>query len=52
MKEPETVRELYFYIEGEFSTLSKEIKNIKRFSYWIAGIVSVGVASISAALLK
>lgn len=50
--EPQTIRELFFYIEGEFENLRKEVKNVKKFSYWVAGIISLGVTSISIAIIK
>jgi len=51
-KEPETNRELYFYMEGKFESLSKEIRDIRKFVYWVAGISMITAATISVGIIE
>jgi len=51
-EEPRTIRELCFYIDGKFEGLTKEIRDIRKFVYWIAGITMVAATSISIGIIK
>jgi len=51
-KEPNTIGELFFYMEGEFTRLGTEIENMKKFVYWVAGVTSVGVSTVLACIIK
>lgn len=51
-KEPKTIGELFFYMEGEFTTIRAEMKNMKRFIYWVAGISGASSATIFLGVCK
>jgi hypothetical protein len=43
--EPKTVRELYFWMKGEFDS-------IKRMVYWISGLTATIISGIIVGLIK
>jgi hypothetical protein len=62
-KEPKTVRELYFYIdgkfdtmketiEGELSTINESIKNTRKITFWIGGITGAIVSGVMIGVFK
>ena len=38
-KEPKTIGELFFYMEGEFSAIRTEIDNMKNYVRWVCGVM-------------
>lgn len=58
-KEPKTIGELFFYMDGEFTRLQTEIKgvqdemeNMKKFTYWVAGISGGSAATVFLGVCK
>ena len=51
-KEPKTIGELFIYIEGEFLRLQSEMENIKKFTYWVAGISGASSATVFLGVCK
>ena len=51
-REPETIGELFIYIEGEFLRLQTEIENMKKFIYWVAGVSAMTATSIFLGVCK
>jgi hypothetical protein len=43
-KEPRTIRELWFLLDGRLDTIEVKISNIKKVTFWIGGITG-GVIS-------
>lgn len=52
MEEPETIRELFFYLQGEFKEVRQEVKAQRRFVYWFSSTISGIVASIAFCLIR
>jgi len=51
-RNPETINELFIYIEGEFNRLQTEIENIKKFTYWVTGISGVSSMTVFLGVCK
>ncbi len=51
-KEPTTIGELFIYMEGEFIRLQTELDNIKKFTYWVAGISGASSATVFLGVCK
>jgi len=51
-KEPKTIGELFIYIESEFLRLQTELENMRKFTYWVAGISSIGSATVFLGVCK
>jgi len=51
-KEPRTIGELFIYMEGEFLRLQSELENMKKFTYWVAGISGVSSATVFLGVCK
>ena len=49
---PRTIRELYFFVEGEFETLKSEIKNLRKITFWIASVTGSIITGIIIGILK
>lgn len=50
--EPKTIRELYFYIQGEFKTIREDLQNTRRIVFWIGGIAGSIATGVILGLFK
>ena len=50
-KAPETVNELYFYMQGEFKELRKEIQGERKFTGFISGFVGLIAGGVGASII-
>jgi len=50
--EPKTIRELYFYIQGEFKAIREELQNARKITFWIGGIAGGIVTGLIIGLFK
>ena len=41
---PKNTRELYFFVKGQFDGIKQEIRNTRKFTFWIGGLTG-GVVS-------
>jgi len=51
-KEPKTIGELYIYMDLEFTRLQADIENMKKFTYWVAGISGASSATVFLGVCK